>query len=230
MPERVLARLTLKGNFVWDRENPEMYLDGDSYGAPDQRRTDLVLPTGNGLRGGNLEMWFWLVRQRTEITVSPTSGIPGTRITIAGAGFAQFISVTISMGTAALATTKTDRQGSFSATATVPNLPQGSQTVTATNGRVSASAPYTITPVITVSPTSGIRGTRITIAGAGFTSASLVTISMGGVNLRSRAPATTDSQGRFSITATVPDLPQGIQTVTTTDRAVSASAPYTITR
>ena len=66
MPRRVLARLTLKGNFVWDQENREMYLDGDGYGAPDRGRTDLVLPTGNGLRGGDLEMWFWLVPKAAE--------------------------------------------------------------------------------------------------------------------------------------------------------------------
>ncbi len=66
MPERVLARLTLKGNFVWDRERREMYLDGDGYGAPAQGRTDLALPTGNGLRGGDLEMWFWLVPKAAE--------------------------------------------------------------------------------------------------------------------------------------------------------------------
>lgn len=63
--DRVLAHLTLKGNFIWDQTNPEnpaLYLDGEAFGfrRPDVTNTDLRLPSGNGRRGGDFEMWFWL--------------------------------------------------------------------------------------------------------------------------------------------------------------------------
>jgi hypothetical protein len=63
---RVLARLTLKGNFIWSREEEErgpLYLDGDTFGETrDSSLTDVRLPSGDGRRGGDFQMWFWLVR------------------------------------------------------------------------------------------------------------------------------------------------------------------------
>jgi hypothetical protein len=63
--DRILAHLKLKGNFIWDDERKEAYLDGEVFGAPSRRVSDveLVLPSGDGRRGGDFEMWFWLVPQ-----------------------------------------------------------------------------------------------------------------------------------------------------------------------
>ena len=60
---RLLARLTLAGNYIWgpDRE-PELYLDGDTFGAGGGDHVDARLPSGDRRRGGDLEMWFWLGR------------------------------------------------------------------------------------------------------------------------------------------------------------------------
>ncbi len=60
--ERVLARLTLKGNFIWDRKDPDRYLDGEAFGvrAPTATHTAIRFPTGERRRGGDFEMWFWL--------------------------------------------------------------------------------------------------------------------------------------------------------------------------
>ena len=61
--DRVLAHLTLKGNFIWAQNNPDLYLDGNVFGFQQRERaiTDLRLPSGDGGRGGDFEMWFWLV-------------------------------------------------------------------------------------------------------------------------------------------------------------------------
>ena len=59
--ERVLAHLTLKGNFVWGLQNSKLYLDGEVFGFDREKTTDVRFPSGNGRRGGDLEMWFWLV-------------------------------------------------------------------------------------------------------------------------------------------------------------------------
>lgn len=61
---RVLARLTVKGNVVWgvDEEGRVRYLDGEAFGRrEDAGRLALDLPSGDGRRGGDFEMWFWLV-------------------------------------------------------------------------------------------------------------------------------------------------------------------------
>jgi hypothetical protein len=62
----LLAHLTLKGNFVWSSEAPLLYVDGDVFGARTvgPGTTDLVLPSGEGRRGGTFEMWFWLIRSQ----------------------------------------------------------------------------------------------------------------------------------------------------------------------
>jgi hypothetical protein len=59
--DRILARLTLKGNFIWADEGHSLYLDGEAFGVDDPARGNLHLPSGNGRRGGDFEMWFWLV-------------------------------------------------------------------------------------------------------------------------------------------------------------------------
>lgn len=58
---RILAHLTLKGNFIRAEEDPSLYLDGEAFSVPKgQTETDLDLPSGNNRRGGDFEMWFWL--------------------------------------------------------------------------------------------------------------------------------------------------------------------------
>jgi hypothetical protein len=65
--ERVLARLRLMGSFIWGAEDRSIFVDGESFGAPsDDGRTEILrdasgLMSGDGRRGGDFEMWFWLV-------------------------------------------------------------------------------------------------------------------------------------------------------------------------
>jgi hypothetical protein len=73
--ERLLVRLTLKGNFIWSQprpESPRMYLDGDAFGVMNagSTRTDIDFKdgTGDGVRGGDFEMWFWLRRPGSGTT------------------------------------------------------------------------------------------------------------------------------------------------------------------
>lgn len=61
--ERILVRLTLKGNFIWDEKRSDAYLDGEVFGALSRSGPELLLPSGDGRRGGDFEMWFWLVPQ-----------------------------------------------------------------------------------------------------------------------------------------------------------------------
>jgi hypothetical protein len=57
---RLLGRLSLKGNYIWGPKEPELYLDGEVFGVPGGDHVDARLPSGNGRRGGDFEMWFWL--------------------------------------------------------------------------------------------------------------------------------------------------------------------------
>ena len=71
---RVLVRLKLAGNFIWGpQRTPKLHLDGEVFGIPADGRVDIGLPSGNGRRGGDLDMWFWLFRrpQRSRRRVLP---------------------------------------------------------------------------------------------------------------------------------------------------------------
>jgi hypothetical protein len=58
---RVLTHLRLKGNFIYGAGRPNVNLDGEVFGRlSDGGRLGAVLRSGDGIRGGDLEMWFWL--------------------------------------------------------------------------------------------------------------------------------------------------------------------------
>jgi hypothetical protein len=59
----ILARFTLKGNFIWAQDNPGLFLDGEVFGSEQNGITTLSLPSGDRRRGGDFEMWFWLIAQ-----------------------------------------------------------------------------------------------------------------------------------------------------------------------
>lgn len=67
----VLAHLTLKGNFIWSQNDPTLFLDGEVFGRPPggaSSNVSLRLPSGDRRRGGNFDMWFWLVAAPSFIT------------------------------------------------------------------------------------------------------------------------------------------------------------------
>lgn len=79
-PGRILGRLTLKGNFIWSLTDPKLYLDGDLFGVAeaDGVITGARAPSGDGKRGGDLELWFWLVQfgltlEKEEVNVGETT-------------------------------------------------------------------------------------------------------------------------------------------------------------
>ena len=80
--QRVLARLTLKGNFIWSRDDPDAYLDGEAFGMRGDDGPAMSLPTGDGRRGGDFEMWFWLAPPPTPTVTTPTVTATVTRPTL----------------------------------------------------------------------------------------------------------------------------------------------------
>jgi hypothetical protein len=138
--DRILAHLTIKGNFIWHGESgeePAIYLDGEAFGRPSRDgRVDIRLPSGNGRRGGDFEMWFWLMRSEQpglviDVTVagntmagvvreSTGSVTPGATVTLTGPGGTR--------------TALTDAQGGFRFASLTP----GTYVVTAQLGDLSA--------------------------------------------------------------------------------------------
>jgi hypothetical protein len=55
----IRVRVTLKGNVILSKEG-DRQLDGNVFGQPSgDGRTDLIFPSGDGIRGGDFESWFF---------------------------------------------------------------------------------------------------------------------------------------------------------------------------
>src|SRR6185312_14198851 len=125
------------------------------------------------------------------------SAAPGATVAITGSGFIGASGVTVAGAAAAYTVVSANR-----ITATVPTgAGTGPITVTTPDGTATSSGSFTASgaPTLAVSgfaPASGIVGSKVTITGSGFTSATSVTFN--------GAAAAFTVNGRTSITATVP--------------------------
>lgn len=152
--DRVLAHLTIKGNFIFARENPRLNLDGEAFGRPrGDDRINLDLPSGDNRRGGDLEMWFWLTPPEgtgptgLNLSVTVVPGPAGTAAnTIRGAlrddagASVPGAAVTLT-GQIGTRTATTDAQGAF----TFTNLPRGTYRISVQSGNLTAEQTVTIT-------------------------------------------------------------------------------------
>jgi hypothetical protein len=160
----VLARLTLKGNFIWDRDNANRFLDGEAFGVqqPGSNNTSLRLPSGDGRRGGDFEMWFWLARPLglSSLAVNPPTVIAGTpsqgTITLSGPAPAGGLVVSLTSSATNLATvppTVTIPAGSTTTSFPIQTIPAqtGAVTITANLAGVNMTAQLNLVRLVSVS-------------------------------------------------------------------------------
>jgi hypothetical protein len=147
----LLARLTLKGNFIWAHDNPGVYLNGASLGMLNTAtgpQANLQLPTGDGRRFADFELWFWLVSQPV-VTLSANAINFSTPQVVGTASSAQSVTLTNNSTTTPL---------TFPATGISVSGPNaGDFNVTNTCG---ASVPPGASCTITVTFTPTAAGTR----------------------------------------------------------------------
>jgi hypothetical protein len=173
----ILLRLTLKGNFIWDRDNPDRFLDGEAFGIrpPGAPNTNLRLPSGDKRRSGDFEMWFWLARPLAlaSLVVNPASVIAGSlsqgTVTLTGAASAGGAVVALSSSAPNRATvpaTVTIPAGSASTTFPIQTIPAqaGPVTITAAFSGVNMTAQLNLVRLISliVNPTQVAPGTPST--------------------------------------------------------------------
>jgi hypothetical protein len=176
------------------------------------------------------------------ITLNPTSGPPGTSISVSGANFLAAASgfvwfdtdgdFIVDPGEPSVAVT-TDAAGAFTATLTVPTVASGIYNVRAdipSGGAVEAYAPFTVTSVITLSLTSGSPGTSVTVTGSGFAASTIYRVYFdidGDSVWDSGEPyddETSTAVGTFTATLTVPTVAAGTYYIRADDTWTSAPA------
>ncbi|MGB6872614.1 MAG: IPT/TIG domain-containing protein [Dehalococcoidia bacterium] len=103
-----------------------------------------------------------------DIELSPSSGVPGTEVTVYGYDFDADWLVDIYYDGNLVATERTTNRGDFTITFTVPEGCTGHYQVLADVGYATVDAYFTVKPGLTASPEKGPVATTVTVEGQGF--------------------------------------------------------------
>lgn len=156
-----------------------------------------------------------------EIAISPTSGAVADSVTVSGTGFGYRKDITITFGGTEVGGDETNTVGSFEASFNVPEVGPGTYDVEAEDtSNNSASATFSITTDISISPTTSVNspgyvGMEVTISGTGFIASHEITITYTSEPVV--FTTTSEADGTFSYTFAVPPSEAGTHTITATD-------------
>ena len=169
-----------------------------------------------------------------SISISPKSGATGTVVTVSGTGFRDSRDVIVTFEGEKIDTTppsvRTDNEGSFTASLTVPTCVNDTYEISASDGRYVASADFRVLASISIDSGSGEVGGRVTVTGSGFRSSRVITLSFDNVGI-APDPLTvrSDGSGCFELEFDVPASTTGDHTVKAGDGVNSASATFVTT-
>jgi hypothetical protein len=151
---------------------------------------------------------FGLFQATAGLIVTPSSGPPGTTLTLSGSGFAPL--ETVNFYTYAngykLGSATADGSGNAIATTRVAVTTWGRRDLVATgqSSGLSGTAPVIVTPRLVLSPTSGAAGSTFTVQGYGFGAGEPVGLAWGNPRVGLYVTGT-DGKGSFPpLTVTVP--------------------------
>jgi len=143
-----------------------------------------------------------------SITLSSPSAQPGTTIQVSGKGFTPSQSVTLYLGTASgsvLTSATTDASGNLPLTnVTVPDQPGGAYSITAVQGKLTAQAPFSIVPVISLSRTFLYPGATVTLTAKGFAADTAVELYFDTISGQSDMYFDSNGNGGATIRFTLP--------------------------
>jgi hypothetical protein len=187
---------------------------------------------------------------KPTVSVTPTSGSPGTQLTVSGGGWPAGDLIFVQTGSSqfdvdVVCAATADASGTIALGSTscpVPNVPAGTYPLVAIDDQMQAvrttGANFTVSPTLVLTPQhSGVGapaspGAIVSVQGHGFAANSSVSgFKFDGAALTtSPASVTTDSNGTFTapVTFTVPATAAGSHTVTGTDGTNAGSAGLTV--
>ena len=168
-----------------------------------------------------------------DITIDPEEGAVGDSVTVSGTGFAKSKGFTITFGGEEVDITGDDATstvGSFEAAFNVPEVGPGTYEVEAEDAsNNSASANFSITTDISISPTTSVNspgfvGMEVTISGTGFIASHEITITYASEPVV--FTTTSEADGTFSYPFAVPPSEGGEHTITATDGTSSMAVTF----
>ena len=208
-PALRVVRVTLKGHKIWSFQGRQIvYLDGQAFAEPGLRsdgqtpRTELLFPSGAGVRASDFESWFYLPAQ----IVPPPPNLVGFTVNpnVVQAGQAVSFTVTLDRSAPAGGVTIAVAKTMLSGTDPVPSLasvtiPEGQAGVTVTvPTRVNVAASLSLKATLRqaeLTATLTVQVVAITIAPSAMT-----LLVNGSVQLTASVTGTTQTGVSFAIT------------------------------
>jgi hypothetical protein len=160
------------------------------------------------------------------LSLSASSGKVGSAVTVSGGGFGAGTIVSVAWNaTTALCSATADGSGDFGCTFTVPPSPGGLAMVNASGGGHSASVSFSVVANLALSPASGVVGASVSAVGSGYGASSAYSVDWNATTVL--CAGTTNSNGGFSCSFTVPAAATGSYTISTGSGAPTGS--FTVT-
>jgi hypothetical protein len=173
--------------------------------------------------GGWAELNFKVI---PIVTIEPESGAIGDEVTAAGTGFGNQSRVNIYFNDDRVATTKTDKYGSFGVAFDMPITEAGTYDIDIEDKDGNKdTVEFTIAAGATLSPTTGNVDTTLTLSGIGFEAGETVTIKYDDTLV---ATATANANGGFSLNFKAPVSVGGIHSIIITDGDTTITQLFTM--
>ena len=158
----------------------------------------------------------------SSFTVNPSSGPPGSPVTVRASGLNPNTQVDITMDGNTLLTANSDSLGRIQTSMDIPSsVSGGSKTITISGPSGSDQATFKITAILSVAQSQASPGDIVSVSGTGFRSGEAgITVTFNGKIVSSGISA--DSQGVWSDTFEVPNAPAGTHTIKASGSTTSA--------
>jgi hypothetical protein len=159
-------------------------------------------------------------------TVSPTSGPPGTSVTVQGTGYTPNSQFNLNIGNTSWQSVTSDADGELDVTLQIPQLSGGSKTITVAGG--SGSATFNVSSSLSVSQITAAPGDTVEVSGSAFgANENGISIKFGGATVATGITA--DNQGNWTSSFTVPSTTAGAKNITASGPSGSNASPVSIT-
>jgi len=168
--------------------------------------------------GGEIE--FFTIS--SSFNVNPSSGPPGSSVTVRATGLNPNTQVDLTMDGNILLTVNADSLGRIQTSMDIPsNVSGGSKTITITGPSGTDQATFKITAILSVAQSQASPGDIVSVSGIGFKSGEAgISVTFNGKTVSSGISA--DSQGGWSDTFEVPNAPAGTHTIKASGSSTSA--------
>ena len=195
----------------------------DSIGSFSTRIDIPALPAGRyrvDMRGLFTRSSFFTISSSFRVT--PSSGPPGSSVTVRGSGFIPGSQVDITLDGDLLGTANADNSGKILTTVDIPsNTSGGSKSIAASGPSGGDQANFKVTAILAVTPSQASPGDIVNVNGTGFRAGEPgISVTFGGSTVSSSITA--DSQGLWSTTFEVPNATAGTHTIKASGSSTSA--------